>query len=247
MQGDLSGRKVVVVGGTGNVGKHLVAAVLSAGAVAVVPSRSAEKLQALERTLDVAVRDRFVPEIGDITDPDDAGALIEQHDPIDGAVASLGGFVAAPNILEAPASDLRRTLDGYVMAHFRAVKNLLPTLRVTGGGYVMINGPLAFDPFRGGGLVSIATAAQAMLARVLFDETSSGTARVNEVVIYSSFGWGHDEANEVTGADIGRYVTFLLSDSAAEIHGQSIHLRSRSSITTARGPGAVPPSDRSNV
>ena len=33
---------------------------------------------------------------------------------------------------------------------------------------------------------------------------------MNDVVLYSSFGWGQDDKNVITGADIGRYVAYLL-------------------------------------
>ena len=112
-------------------------------------------------------------------------------------------------------------------AHFAVARPLIPALEPQGGAYVTINGPLAFEPlFPGAGLVSVATAAQAMLARVLMKELASSRVRVNEVVIYSSFGRGDDERNAVTGADIGRYVAYLLSNQGAGVRGQTIHLRS---------------------
>jgi enoyl-[acyl-carrier-protein] reductase (NADH) len=142
-------------------------------------------------------------------------------------VATLGQFVHAPHVLAAPPSDLRRALDDYLLAHFAAARALIPHLEPRGGGYVTINGPLAFEGiFPGTGLVNVATAAQAMLARVLMQELAQGRVRVNEVVIYSSFGWGRDDSNAVTGADIGRYVAHLLSDAGAGVRGQTIHLRS---------------------
>ena len=44
-----------------------------------------------------------------------------------------------------------------------------------------------------------------MLARVLVQELAESRVRVNEAMIHSSFGWGQDDKNVVTGADIGRY------------------------------------------
>lgn len=229
----LNGKRVLIAGGTGNVGRHLVQAQLTAGATVIVPSRTPEKLQALEHSLDPSLRARLVPLAGDITDPGDAQRLLDRAGPLDGAVASLGGFVAAPSVLDAPPADLQRALDGYLLAHFAVARALVPALRDRGGGYVMINGPLAFEPlFPGSGLISIATAAQAMLARVLMKENSSAPVRINELVIYSSFGWGNEDRNLVTGQDIGRYVAYLLSDQGIGVRGETIHLRS---------PDAIPP------
>jgi NAD(P)-dependent dehydrogenase (short-subunit alcohol dehydrogenase family) len=227
----LEGRRIVIAGGTGKVGRHLVQAQLGAGATVIVPSRDPAKLDALDRSLDANARGRFVGVEGDITDPNEAARMLERAGPLDGAVASLGDFVIAPEILAAPESDLRRALDNYVVAHFAAARALLPVLRERGGAYVTINGPLAFDlRLPGAGLVSVATAAQAMLARVLMQDPANASVRINEVVIYSSFGWGNDDANLVSGADIGRYVAYLLSDRGAAIRGETIHLRSRDTI-----------------
>lgn len=97
--------------------------------------------------------------------------------------------------------------------------------------YVTIQGPLAFEPlFRTSGLVSVATAAQAMLARVLMHELTGSRVRVNQLVIYATLGWGDDDQSRVSGADIGRYVTYLLSDAGASAHGQTIHLMSPAQV-----------------
>ena len=43
----LTDKRILVAGGTGNVGRHLVDAVLAAGGTAIVPARSSEKLAAV--------------------------------------------------------------------------------------------------------------------------------------------------------------------------------------------------------
>lgn len=228
---ELREKRVLIAGGTGNVGRHLVGAVLAAGATVIVPSRTPAKLEEIERTLDADQRVRLVRLVGDIADREDGPRLVKEAGPLDGAVATLGNFVAAPSVLAAPHGDLERTLEGYVLAHFAAARTLVPTLLERGGGYVTINGLLAFDPaFPGTGLVSIATAAQAMLARVLMKEYADTPVRINELVLYSSFGWGNDQKNLVTGSDIGRHVAYLLSDSGRGVRGESIHLRTREQI-----------------
>lgn len=221
----------MVVGGTGNVGRHLVGAQLKTGATVVVPSRDPRKLEALAGAVPPDQAGRLRTLVGDMTDEADAARLLNEAGPLDGAVASLGGFVEAPSVLSAPRADLERALDGYLFAHLAVAGALIPHLEERGGGYVTINGPLAFAPlFPGAGLVSIATAAQAMLARVLMEETAADRVRVNELVIHSSFGWGNEAENEVTGEDIGRYVAHLLSPEGEGIRGRSIHLESREAL-----------------
>ena len=49
----LQGKTILIAGGTGKVGRHLVQAQLAAGATAIVPSRNPAKLDALEGSIDV--------------------------------------------------------------------------------------------------------------------------------------------------------------------------------------------------
>jgi NAD(P)-dependent dehydrogenase (short-subunit alcohol dehydrogenase family) len=228
----LADATAIVVGGSGNVGRHIVSALLQAGATVIVPSRSEERIRVLRGVATPEAANRLVTLIGDFSDENDSRRLRESAigvtGRLDGVVASLGSFVPVDSVLKAPRRDLDRVLEGYVTAHLTAAQALIPTLEERGGSYVFINGPLAFAPlFHGGGLVSIATAAQAMLARVLAQELAESRARVNELVIYSAFGWGRDDQNAVSGAQIGRYVAYLLSPRSAGIRGQTIHLKSQ--------------------
>lgn len=227
-------QRLMVVGGTGNVGRHIVHALVAMGATVAVPSRDPGRLEALGRFVPPGQPGRLVPIHGDMGDPGDARRVLDEAGPLDGAVASLGGFVPAASVLEAPRADLEAVLRNYLLAHHEVARAILPDLKARGGGYVMINGPLAFAPMMPGtGLVSIATAAQAMLSRVLMGEAEGTPVRINELVIYSSFGWGADDRNEVTGADIGRYVAYLLSEQGAGIREETIHLRSTDLIPSA--------------
>ena len=233
-------RRILIAGGTGNVGRHLVQAQMAAGATAIVPSRSAERLESLASFVEPEAAGRLIPIIGDITSEADQRGILRQAGPIDGAVSSLGRFIGAQSVLEAPQADLERALHDYLLAHLSVARAVIPALRRRSGGYVMINGPLAFAPlFPGAGLVSIATAAQAMLARVLMQEARDTGVRINELVIYSSFGRGDEDGNLVTGADVGRYVAHLLSDDGAAVRGECIHLRTPESSLPATGLGQI--------
>ncbi len=229
----LHGKRILVAGGTGTVGRYLVSAQLGAGAVVIVPSRTQAKIEALASSLPVEQQSRLVPIIGDITDDADGARVVADAGRIDGAIASIGRWVAAHHVLDAPRTDLEQAIANYALAHFSAAKVLLPAVEETGGGYVMITGSLSFAPDAPGtGLVAIAGAAQAMLARVLMKERADKGARINEIVIYSAFGRGNDDANEVKGEDVGRYAAYLLSEAAESLRGSTIHLRSREDLRT---------------
>lgn len=240
----LSERRALVAGGTGNVGRILVGALLHAGATVIVPSRSPEKLARLRADAGPARGERLVTLAGDVSDAADAARLRDAamaDGPLDAAIASLGRFVPAPSVLQAPPGDLERVLDDYLLAHLVVARTLIPALQERGGSYTFINGPLAFAPMLpGAGLVSIATAAQAMLARIAMQETERTPVRVNEVVLYTSFGWGDDErrAGTVGQEDVGRYVGWLASDRGAALRGRTIHLDSLEPLRVLEGSAA---------
>jgi hypothetical protein len=73
----------------------------------------------------------------------------------------------------------------------------------------------------GSALVSIATAAQAMLAQALFAETAESRARVNELVLHVGIGWGPPEETARNGELVGRRVTELMTGAS---QGQSLHV-----------------------
>jgi NAD(P)-dependent dehydrogenase (short-subunit alcohol dehydrogenase family) len=229
----LAGRVLLVAGGTGNVGQYVVRALLADGATVVVPSRSEERLAALRATVGERDVNRLMVIHSDISDERKAVELTRQLKAkglsLHAVVAALGRFIATPSVLAAPISDVHAVLNDYLIAHLIAARSLVPVLE-PGGTYVFINGPLAFDPlFEGAGLVSISTAAQAMLARVLIQETRELPVRLNEVVVYTPFGWADKEppSHVPSREEVGRYVSRLISAEGVEITGRTIHLNSR--------------------
>ena len=228
---------VVVAGATGNVDPSVVRALLERGASVAAPSRSEEKLRGLREHLSEHVHESrlgrlhtFVGELGD-----ERGAAVvrrhitEQVGIPDAVVASVGDYVAAPALLDARAGELQRALDAYLVAHFVIARTFLPVLSDSGGTYVFVQGPLAFElyPGLGGDLVSIATAAQHMLFRALAQEVAESRASVVELV-------GHmyirdrqaQPTSPLSGEAVGAFVAYLLAGAGEELHGQSIHLRS---------------------
>jgi NAD(P)-dependent dehydrogenase (short-subunit alcohol dehydrogenase family) len=233
----LTDQTVVVAGATGNVGPFVVRALLERGASVAASSRSEEKLGGLREHLREHVDDtrlrRLHTFVGDLGDEPEAAILRQKISEEVGTpravVASVGDYVAAPSLLDARTDELRRALDTAVLAHFAIARTFLPVLRDSGGTYVLLQGPLAFElyPGYGGDLVSIATAAQHMLFRALAQELAESRARVVELV-------GHmlirdrqaQPTSPLSGEEVGAFVAYLVAGAGDEIHGQSIHLRS---------------------
>ncbi len=244
----LANRRIFVAGGTGNVGRELVSALIAAGATTAVSSRSAAKLAALRAhvgdSTSEAPAERLVTIDGDIADTADSSRVLslalERLGAIDAAVASLGTFVPTESLLAAGTTDLRRVLDSYVLAHHTVARTLIPALQEQGGSYVIINGMLGHGyMFPGAALVSVAGAAQAHWARLLMRELEQTNVRANEVVVYSSFGRPDDDQRNrgrVGKSDVTGFVVQLLSAAGAAVRGRSLHLKSRDVMEV---PGAA--------
>src|SRR5690606_30237210 len=235
----LTERTVMVVGGAGNVGTYVVSALLAGGARVVVTSRSEEKLDRLRMRLGtLAESGRLVTLVGSMSDEAEAPRVLESAQeragPLDAAIASLGDMVMAPTVLEATGADLRRALDGYLIAHFMVARSLVPALAERGGSYTFINVPLALYPvYPGRGMVALAGACQEEVERVQMQEWASSPVRVNEVVLYTRFGPGAPEEvppGHVGREDVGRYLAFLASDRATDVRGRTIHLRREEAV-----------------
>lgn len=234
----LTDHTVVIAGGTGNVGSFVVRALLERGATVAVPSRSEETLGELREHLSWHVSDtdfdRLHTFVGDLSDETEASELrqriIGDVGRPDAALASLGTFVTAPSLLDADPDDLQQALDGYLHSHFMVARTFLPDLQESGGTYVLVQGPLAFEPWpeSSADLVSIATAGQHMLFRALAEGVSESPAQVVELVSHAFLRNRRAQpSSPIPGEAVGAYAAYLLSGAAgAEIHGESVHLRS---------------------
>jgi NAD(P)-dependent dehydrogenase (short-subunit alcohol dehydrogenase family) len=232
----LNDAMVVVAGGTGNVGSHVVRALLADGARVVVPSRSPEKLQDLVQYIasrvPAAALENLIALVGDVGEEADAQRVADQivaELGVPTAVfASLGRFTPAPRLLESHAHTLQQVLRDYVTAHFATARAFLPHMRNAKSKYVFVNGPLAFEPWEhtASGLVSIATAGQHMLFRALAQELKAESPQLIELVIYSFLRNRETQPGAtVSGEDTGAFTADLVAGAVRASHGESIHLR----------------------
>jgi NAD(P)-dependent dehydrogenase (short-subunit alcohol dehydrogenase family) len=238
----LGDRTAVVAGATGNVGPFIVRALLEREASVAVPSRSAEKLDELrehiERHVGKESLARLHTFVADLGDEDQAGVLrgriTEEVGRPEAVVASVGNFVTTPSLLDADVEELQRALDGYLIANLQVARTFAPSLKDSGGTYVLIQGPLAFElnPELGTNLISIATAGQHMLFRALAQELDEAPTRVVELVIRAFIRDRETQpGSPLSGEAVGAFAAYLLFDAGQEIHGQSIHLRSPDQLT----------------
>lgn len=230
----LKGQTIVVAGGTGNVGSHIVRALLTTGARVAVPSRSAEKIAGLRGYLAEHVREEGLSRLETLVgtfDGSDVGSglggrIVDALGTPTGVVASLGHFAPARSLADTDPAALRGVLEDYPVAHLSVARALLPVM--SGGVYLFINGPLAFEPWKGSGahLVSVATAAQHMLFRALAQELTGGNIAVAELVVHTYLRRRETQpGSAVPGDAVGAYVCHLL-ERGSSIHGRSLQLDS---------------------
>jgi NAD(P)-dependent dehydrogenase (short-subunit alcohol dehydrogenase family) len=231
-----NGQPVVVAGASGNVGPFVVRSLLERGATVAAPSRSPDKLRGLREHLgEHADLHTFVGDLGDERGAIAVRERISEEVGTPGAVvATVGDFVATPSLLDTRTDELQQALDAYLLANFVIARTFLPLLKDSGGTYVLLQGPLAFElrPEFDAHLISIATAAQHTLFRALAHELDGTPARVVELVIYAYIRERQTQpSSQLSGEALGDFIADLVLDAGDEIHGRSIHLRSTEELS----------------
>lgn len=173
----LDGRRVLVVGGTGEVGEGIVRNCLQAGAEVIVPARSAEKRDAL-LARHATDGGSLTALLADFSIPAQADALRDAtlaSGPIDAVVASIGGWRRGP-ALEAVSPDIwSDVFASSLHAHIAVAQTFVPVLRQRpGSSYILIVGAAADNPVPGSGPVCVAASAVKMLGRAYQAELGGG-------------------------------------------------------------------------
>lgn len=224
----LSGKVAVIAGGTGTVGEAIVKVFLEEGATVIVPSRSAEAIHRLRDYLGNVPDDRlatFVGNVGDASDAKRLGAEIQQRYPaLDAVVATLGGtWEERLKLVDVPMETWQSYWESNLTPHYLAAKTFLPLLRDRRGtSYTLLGGISAVLPIPQYSVVSINSAAQLMMARILMEESKGSATRINQVM----FGYIHTRVRApyakpewVTAEQVGSFCAYLASDEASMING----------------------------
>ncbi len=137
--GVLAGRRVVVAGATGGIGRATVERLVAADAAVVAVARSLDRLAALAEELGVT------PHAGDMAD---AGAVDALREAVlaDGApqavVCAAGGFDLAP-VAETDPAMFDRMISGNLRAPFLLARAFLPAMLERGEGHLVLVGSVA--------------------------------------------------------------------------------------------------------
>jgi len=163
----LTGRRVLIPGGTGGVGEGVVRAYLAAGAQVVVPTRSEQRAAEFRQILGAAAGDRLQVVVHDYTSLAGAERLVAGlGDPLDDVVAPIGGYWGGRSLQAIDAADWQSAFVDLATTHIAVMRAALPRLSRT-GAYQIVAGESGLRPMARAGLLSMQQSALVMMRSVL--------------------------------------------------------------------------------
>jgi NAD(P)-dependent dehydrogenase (short-subunit alcohol dehydrogenase family) len=231
---DLTGRHVLIPGGTGGVGEGAVRAYLAVGADVVVPTRSPQRADEFRRLLGEAATGRLHLVVHDYTTFAGAEALAatmeDRLGSVDDVVAPIGGFWAGKRLWEISEADWRSAFVELATTHMAVLRAVLPRMKPD-GAYSVIVGGSASSPVPGSGLVSMEQAALLMMQQVLAAELG-GDKRVFALVLgpVRTRAAGDGAPDQITADQVG---AVAVAASASTIAGREIRLGNQAQLDQA--------------
>lgn len=160
MSTNLSGQRVVVLGGSSGIGLATAKAALEEGALVVITGRSAEKLEAARKMLGDAVECHPL----DVCDERGTKTLLASYPRIDHLFITAGTLVRDPK-LAGETDVFRPSLEMRFWGAVYAAKHATP--QMTDGSITFMSGTAGMRPLPGASIGSASTAAVEGLARAL--------------------------------------------------------------------------------
>ena len=171
---DLSGKRVVVLGGTSGIGLAVAEAVARAGATPVVASRDQARVDATVASLPAGAEGFAV----DVTDEAAVSGMFERIGPFDHLVFTAGETLALGTLAETSLASARQFFETRCWGALTAAKYGAPLIR-PGGSIVFSSGSAGLRPRAGWALGASICMAMEGLTRALAVELAP--IRVNVV------------------------------------------------------------------
>lgn len=169
----------VVTGASSGIGAATARRLVHEGFNVVACARRRERLEAL-----AAATPGIEPFILDVTDDDSMQELVDHlaHRPVSVVVANAGGSFDGATIADADLDSWQRTYEVNVLGTVRTITALLPSLRASGDGLIVVMGSTAGHvAYEGGGSYVAAKHAEAAIAATLRLELCGEPIRVTEI------------------------------------------------------------------
>ena len=229
MANRFEGKRALVAGGTGGLGRAVALAFLEEGARVSVTYRAENEMQALQAA--AGARASFLAGFrADVTNEKDVDQVVQKIGAPDILVNAVGAYAGGTPLWETPSDTFERMMTLNVRSGFVLARAVAPRMVSAGAGSIVnISSRAAVDHAAGASAYAASKAAAvAMMDSLAADLLRTGV-RVNTVLpsIIDT------EANRkaMPGADfakwpkpeaIARVILFLCSDDAKLIHGASI-------------------------
>ena len=171
--------RAVVTGASSGIGAATVRRLRALGWGVVAVARRADRLAAL------AAETGAVALVADVTDDGDVArlaAIVTAQGPVHALVNVAGGAVGATSVETASIDDWRTMFEVNVLGTLRVTRALLPALRASGrGDIVVLTSTAAHDTYPGGGGYVAAKHAERQIATTLRLELIGEPIRVIEI------------------------------------------------------------------
>jgi NAD(P)-dependent dehydrogenase (short-subunit alcohol dehydrogenase family) len=227
----VSGRSVVVTGGTGALGRAVVEAFLAAGDRVVVPwIVPAEAEAARSAWRDALAAKRAVLVEADVAEEAGAARAIEAAGDVEVLVNGVGGFAGGPRLDETPLDAWDRMYRMNLRSAAACSRAALPRMRARRrGAIVCVASQAAFSAPPGLAAYAASKAGVAVLVRSLQEEVAAEGIRVGAVVPTTidtpanrAAMPGADFSSWTPPAKIAGVVLWLASDAASTVRGALI-------------------------
>lgn len=220
---DLQDRIILVTGGTGSLGRGVLTELRAANATVISTAHrpTPAPLEGVE------------VQVADLRDPNEAVPLVERiiarHERIDGLVCLVGGFTGG-TFIQTDHQTWHEMVELNLNTAVIAARAVLPGMTERGYGRIVTVGSRpAIDPTPNTAAYAAAKAAVVAMTRSLGRELR-GTGVTANCILPSTIDTPQnresmpraDPSRWVTPAEIGRVVTFLVSDAAGVIRGAAI-------------------------
>ncbi|WP_328499065.1 SDR family oxidoreductase [Streptomyces sp. NBC_00414] len=242
----VSGKRVLVTGGTRGLGEQIVRLLAGAGAQVATCARTAGDLESLRRSLAARNPGQLFTQALDVTEPERLESFVaasaKRFSGLDGVVASVGGS-RGRSLELADAEDWAATWELNVGHTARLVRAAVPHLRAAGGGSVVVISSISGWKPGPNAQYGSAKSAQIHLAASLARELGPDGIRVNAVspgsMLIPGRRWDRMRSEDpeafaafaraelpgggpVAPHEVARVVAFLLSDWSSGISGANL-------------------------
>ena len=232
----MSGGRVVVSGGTGSLGRAVVAALLERGARVAVPFRSAPAWDALRG--DAGKSAALWGRAADLADPASAVRFVDEAagwlGGVDGVAALAGAYAGSSTLETAPVREWEDMLRANLSTVYGLCHAALPHLIKQGGSVVTVASRLAESGGAGAAAYAVSKAAVIALTRVLALENRDRSVRFNCVMPAIIDTPGNRTAMPAADTSrwtppeaIARVIVFLLSSESAAVNGAIVPVDGR--------------------